>query len=110
MEWHKRVGITTITVAILLAMLSVVVSESQCYADAPAAQSVLQWLLVCLRIKLFDDLLDFDIASAIYVSTKYVLMGCFTLFALGVLWYKNVLPVPRMPEKARASASPHEEP
>lgn len=94
LDSHKKVGTITMVLAVILAIASIVISENKCYADSVFMESTLQWLLMCLQINLREDTSGVLPASHLYIQTKYFLLTCATLFAIGGLWHKNVLPIP----------------
>lgn len=94
MESHKKVGMCAMVVSVLLALASVVMSESLCPFDSPLSGSTLQWLLICLQINVYEDVPGNSFAAHLYVPTKYALLACALLFAIGGLWHRGALPVP----------------
>ena len=82
------------TISIVLAFASVVFSESVCYAGSPADASFVKWLLVCLRVTLYEEIPGNEFAPHLYLQTKYLLLVSVSLFLLGMLWCKGVLGVP----------------
>jgi len=108
MERSKKVGTVAIVASVVLAIASVVFSENLCYAGSPAAESWLNLLLICLRVNIYEETPDnqFDDHIYIYVPTKYLLLACATLLAVGTLWYTGALSVPGKTGKVDPQESP----
>jgi len=89
-ERNKKIGAVAIAVAIIVALAAVVFSENICYlaGDVPT----LKWLLVCLRVNLYEEIPGNEFSDHIYLPTKYILLACATLFAVGILWRNGSLP------------------
>ena len=94
MERHKKFGLLATAASLVFAAASLVFSENLCYAGSPAAESWLNLLLVCLRINVYEEIPGNQFSDHLYVPTKYLLLACITLLAVGVLWYRGALPVP----------------
>ena len=105
-ERNKKFGTIAIAVSIVLAIASVVLSENLCYAGSPAAESWLNLLLVCLRVNVYEEIPGNQFADHIYLPTKYLLLACATLLAVGVLWYTSALPAPGKSGKAESQEPP----
>ena len=107
MERHKRFGISAVASSIVLAIASVVFSENLCYA---AETPFINLLLICLRVNVYEEIPGNQFADHLYLPTKYLLLACATIFAIGFLWLKEVIPVPASPlSPSAASASPEQE-
>lgn len=91
MEYHKKLGSITMAISIILALASIAFSESDCYERSPNNQSTVKWVLFCLRVVVYVEIY----ADNIYIPTKYILLTCATIYAVGALWYKGALPVPK---------------
>ena len=100
MERHKRFGIIAITASIILAIASLVFSENPCYAGSP---SWLDLLLMCLRVNVYEETPGYILGDHIYLQTKYLLLACAALLAVGVLWHKGAIPVPGGADAAKPS-------
>ena len=100
MEKHKRVGLLTMAISMILVVALIIFSESLCYAGTPPAESLVTWLLVCLRINVYEEIPGNQFADHIYLQTKYFLLPCVALFLLGAWWYLGALPVPSKAKNA----------
>ena len=88
MERHKRFGTLAVVSSIVLTVASFAFSDTVCYSSDVSFASV---LLFCLRMNLPSEL---QFSDATYIYTKYLLLACSVIFAIGFLWFKAVLPVP----------------
>lgn len=93
MEREKRFGLIAIASAIFLAAASFVFSENACYPGG-AGDSWLNLLLICLRLNIYEEVPGYPIGLYLYVPTKYLLLACIALLAVGALWHKGALPIP----------------
>lgn len=100
MERHKRFGIIAITASIILAIASLVFSENPC-SGGSGSPSWLDLLLVCLRVNVYEETPGYILTDHIYLQTKYLLLACAVLLAVGVLWHKGAIPVPGGAEAAK---------
>lgn len=92
----KRVGVTTMVAAVVLAIVASLISDDLCGTGSNL--SSFQSFLYCLQISLvrhsFEERLIDPSATDYFIWTKYVVLLCVGLFALGFLWHKAVWPVP----------------
>jgi hypothetical protein len=95
MERGKKFGLIAIACAAVLAIASLVFSENICYSGA-TGDSWFNLLSVCLRIKIYGEipLSSFGDQTYLHLETKYLLLACSILFAVGIFWHKGALPVP----------------
>ena len=108
MERNKKIGLITIILALTLAAASLVFSSNPCHYETPLTSV----LLNCIRIDLPDYTLFNEFAREPHVLTKYLLLACFILFAIGFLWLKGALSAPggSMPKaQPRSSTKPVDE-
>lgn len=91
MERNKRAGTVTIVASILLAFAAIVFSENPC---AGSSASWLNLLLICLRVNVYEEIPGNEYGEHMFLPTRFLLLACTTLFAIGVLWYKGALSVP----------------
>jgi hypothetical protein len=100
-ERQKKFGSIAIASSLVLAIASLVFSENLCYAGT-LGDSWLNMLLICLRINVYEEIPGNSFADHIYIPTKYVLLACAAVLAVGILWLKGALPVPS--EKAKTES------
>ena len=96
MEQHKQFGISAIAASIILAIASVVFSENLCYAPETP---FINLLLICRRVNIYEEIPGNQFADHLYLPTKYLLLACATIFAVGFLWLKGAIPVPAFAAK-----------
>lgn len=101
MEQHTKLGTMTIALSVILALASLVFSTSGCAAD----NSLVTSLMYCLRVVIYEDIPGNEYAEHMYIPTKYLLLTCSAIFAVGVLWYRGALPVPA---RLKSLLSPNE--
>lgn len=106
MEYHKKLGTITMALSAVLALASFVFSTSGCYAGTTNDESMVRWVLFCLRVVVYEDIPGNEYADHLYLPTKYLLLACAGIFAVGVLWYRNALP---MPAKLKSILRPKDE-
>lgn len=94
MEREKKFGSITIASAFVLAIASLVFSENPCYAGT-LGDSWVNLLLLCLRINVYEEIPGNSVAEHVYIPTKYMLLVCAAILAIGILWLKGALPIPR---------------
>ena len=94
MEKNKRFGAVAIATSIVLAVASIVFSENLCYAGSPSSESWVTLALVCLRVNVYEEMPGSLVGEHFYLPTKYLLLACVALLAVGTLWYLGALPVP----------------
>ena len=102
MEQNKKWGVIAIACSIVLAIASVVFSENLCYAGTPG-DSWINLLLICLRVNVYEEIPGNSLGEHIYLQTKYLLLTCAAIMAVGILWHKGALPVPKQKDKAAES-------
>lgn len=90
MDQTRKVGVITIVVSLVLAATAVAFSTNPCHAEVPLTSV----LLNCIRIEDLPDFGEYTSVMKPYVLTKYLLLACAVLAAIGYLWLKGVLPVP----------------
>jgi len=94
MEPHKRLGTVAMALSVVLLLACIVISESACSLDSPYEQSLVKWLLICLRVVVYEDIPGNEYSNHLYIPTKYLLLTFVATFAIGALWYRGVLAVP----------------
>lgn len=88
MGYNKKVGIVLMVASILAAIISFLISDCDFCNFSEASLLALVMYGFRLRFSL-DDLFAIDIA------TKYALLLCLAVFALGLLYYIEVFNAPR---------------
>ena len=106
MEQNRKYGSITVMASILLALASVVFSENPCYAGTPGANSWFDIIFLCLRINIYEENSGSLVGERTYLLTKYLLLACATLFAVGILWYAGALSTPRKKDDKRQPEQP----
>lgn len=94
MEHHKKLGTITMALSVVLALAFFALSTSGCYPGTINDESPVKWFLFCLHVVVYEAIPDNQFADHIYLPTKYLLLFCAGLFAVGGLWYRGALPIP----------------
>ena len=88
---QRQLGISTLVLSAILAAAAIAFSTNPCYAEMP----LVTMLLNCIRIDEVPTFNDYG-PKETYILTKYVLLGCAAIAAVGYLWLKGVLPAPNI--------------
>ena len=99
MENNKKFGLITIVFSLVLGIASLVFSENICHGGT--GDSWLNLILICLRINIYEYFPENAFENHIYLQTKYLLLACATILAIGILWHKGALPVPGTKREAK---------
>jgi len=89
MEDHKKIGKLTMVLSVILALTFIVISQDICSANLP----IVHWLMLCLKVTIIDSVIGGEYVN-FYLQTKYLLLLCVVIFALGALWHWAVLSLP----------------
>ena len=102
MGYNKKVGIVLMVTSVVVAIVLFLISDCDCnFSEA----SLLALVMYGFRIRFFpNETLPY--IYSIDIATKYVLFLCLTTFALGLLYYLEVLNAPRKRAPNRAESTP----
>ena len=93
MKNYKNLGLAIVLISPVLAFSAFVFSENPCAASSPSSTNV---LLHCLRITIYQDFSDPLNGEDYFVYTKYLLLACVALAAIGAFLLSRV---PRLREE-----------
>ncbi len=92
MEKHKRIGLITMVLSVVLAVATIVFSHNFCSPfEAPA--SIWQSLSVCMRLVVYQASPHWENPNDILIPTTYLMFFCLVFFAVGLLWFCGALPL-----------------
>lgn len=98
MDKNRKFGQIAIAASIVMALAAIAFSENPCTAGTPG-DAWINILLICLHITVWQEYSGGTFGERIEIPTKYLLVACSAIFAVGVLWLKGALQAPGQPRQ-----------
>lgn len=105
MEKHKKIGLITMALSVVLALAAIVFSRNFC---GPFGNSASFWesLSICMQFVVYQVSQHSENPDDILIPVSYLMFYCLVLFAVGILCYSGALSVTMKAKKSEPKRVP----